>query len=113
MEFCESDVGGEGAYCGDGESDGGCVAGGEGDVGWGSVGVEVADLDGCSVGEGQDAGGDVVGEVGAVVEGDAVDVLGCGPSQFDPAAGDAVEGGPFFGVVGGVADDDVVDCSVC
>ena len=109
LEFGESDVGGGGADGVDGESDFGGGAGGEGDGGLGAVVVEWSDVDGGSVGEQECAGGDVVGEVGSIVEVDAVDGLrGC-PVGFYPAAVAASEGGPFFGVVAGVAVGGSVD----
>ena len=103
MEFGESDVGGGGADGVDGESDFGGGAGGEGDGGLGAVVVEWSDVDGGSVGEQECARGDLVGEVGSVVQDDAIDGLwGC-PVGFYPATVAASEGGPFFGVVTRVA----------
>ena len=109
MKFGESDVCCGGADGVHGKSDFGGGAGGEGDGGWGAVVVEWSDVDGGSVGEQECAGGDVVGEVGSIVEVDAVDGLrGC-PVGFYPAAVAASEGGPFFGVVAGVAVGGSVD----
>ena len=97
LDFGQSYVLGGVADAGDVELEGGGGDGAEGDGVAGAVVGEGADGNAGAVGKGEVAAGDLVVEVGPVVEDDGVEGLGRWPGQQKPAAGPTADCRPFGG----------------